>query len=76
MWSPVTGFGDGSHRDRLTGFVYASYRGRLKGLWMHQDMIACHKFCGWIILCRLDYDITEVSAEGFACLGEGGFLVF
>ena len=47
------------------------------------------RFCGCIILwspvtgfvdgsylCRLDYDITEVSAEDFTCLGEGGFLGF
>jgi hypothetical protein len=40
VWSPVTGFVDGSY-----------FR-------------------------RLDYDITEGSAEDFTYLGEGGFLVF
>jgi hypothetical protein len=49
LWSPVMGFVDGSYRDHLTGFVYASYCGRLsQDTWMDHT-VNVGRFCGWII---------------------------
>ena len=40
LWLPVTGFVDGSYRDRLTGFVDASYCDRLSHvLWMNHTVM-------------------------------------
>ena len=49
LWSPVPDFVDGSYRDRLTGFVDASYCGSLsQDLWMDHT-VNVGRFCGWII---------------------------
>ena len=49
MWSLVKGFVGESYRDVLTGFVYASYCGRLsQDLWMDHT-VNVRRFCGWII---------------------------
>jgi hypothetical protein len=40
LWSPVTGFVDGSYRDHLAGFVAASYCGRQSQvLWVDHTVI-------------------------------------
>ena len=43
---------------------------------MHHTVVAVTGLVDGSYFCRLDYDITKVSAEDFTCLGEGGFLVF
>jgi len=45
----VAWFVDGSYRHHLTGFVYASYCGRLsQDTWMNHT-VNVGRFCGWII---------------------------